>query len=158
MTIAIIIVSGVVAILGFVFAILFVVRTAVGRSRARAESDPLLAGARHVTAASFGGGEGMDVPSVAGVGMLGIASDALVFVLGMPHRSLSIPLARITDVTLERTLRVPGRIRRGSSPWLMVHWTDGRGGAAKAGFMVPNGPQWQAELLGRQGGLGEGLR
>ena len=149
--------AGVAVIVVFVVLLLALIRgiarRATAQAQASAEADPHLVGLIHITPALFGGGGGEAASRVVGNGVIGLSRGEVVFVLGYSRKVITIPRAAITDVTIDTTLRVPGRIRKGWRPWLMIRWTDSAGGASLAGFLLAEPARWRAELLGEPHGL-----
>lgn len=76
-----------------------------------------------------------------GNGVLALHPGRLVFVLGVPRRTIEIPLAQIHDVEVSKALRTPGRYARNGRPWLMVRWKapDGEG---VIGVLLPDPQRW----------------
>jgi hypothetical protein len=155
MQIALFVLSGALLVAGFVVvlvvSILRIGRRVAAKAAASAMTDPHLVGVAHLTPTLFGGGAGDGVPRVHGNGVIGMSRDEVTFVLAAPRRVITIPRTAITGASVDTTLRVPGRIRMGRRPWLMIHWTDSAGGAAVAGFLLAEPQRWCAELLGRPG-------
>ena len=152
-----IVLAGVAVIAVFVALLLTVIisisRRAAAKAQASAAADPHLVGLIHIAPALFGGGGGEGASRVVGNGVIGLSRNEAVFVLGSPRKVITIPRAAITDVTIDTTLRVPGRIRKGWRPWLMIRWSDSAGSASVAGFLLAEPARWRAELLGEPHGL-----
>ena len=124
----------------------FVIRFAVLRAYRGAEADPTIMGASRTVRCLYGGGDNDGMGSLVGNGVLAMTATSLVFVLGVPHRTMTIPRDSIRKVSQERTLRMPGRIRRGGFPWLVVEWSDNAGHLARAGFAIRDAQPWLIEL------------
>ncbi len=154
---ALIVLAGVALIAVFVVLLLAVIisisRRAAAKAQASAAADPHLVGLVHITPALFGGGGGEGASRVVGNGVIGLSRSEVVFALGYSRKVITIPRAAITDVTIDTTLRVPGRIRKGWRPWLMIRWTDSAGGVSLAGFLLAEPARWRAELLDEPHGL-----
>jgi hypothetical protein len=86
--------------------------------------------------ATYGGGDGDGFGRVRGLRQLAITEDAVTFDQFVTDRRLVIPRASVIGTSVDMTLRVPGRISRGTKPWLTISWTTPDGRVARSCFMV----------------------
>lgn len=132
------IVVGVVVALGV---LALTIRKIATSATVGALADPAVAGAISAAPALLGGIDAEGVGSTHGNGALALHRDRLVFVLGMPRRTIEIPLADVTSVEVAPALRMPGRYSRGGGPWLTVQWRQAEG-TGTAGVLVPEPKKW----------------
>lgn len=125
---------------GALFGLLAFVRWIQRRVETIAAADPELVDATLVVPSLMQGGQSESGNQLNGNGVLALFPDEVRFVVGVPHRTMTIPRAAITSVTVTKHLKLPGMRRAGGPPWLMVVWT-GQLGAQSTGFQTSRAPE-----------------
>ncbi len=138
----------VVVIVGFGLALFGIIYT-IGQSaarRARERADRVIEREGLAAIASYSvnllGSTSIARGGVRGVGVLVVTADAVEFRLGYGSTAISIPRASIVEVTIGKSFRIKGKLRRYRRPVVLtVRWTDA-GADHTSGFATG-----QAELI-----------
>ena len=141
MTTALAIVGGIAGLAVVLVVVSLLARRVAAKVTADALTDVATVGAIAVAPALLGGVSAPGIGRARGNGVLALHPGRLVFVLGVPRRTIEIPLAQIHDVEVSKALRTPGRYARNGRPWLMVRWKapDGEG---VIGVLLPDPQRW----------------
>lgn len=137
---------------GFVFGLLAFIRRVGRRAIASASADPDTVGATMMVPALMQGGQSDAGHRLNGNGVLALFPTEVRFVLALPHRTVRIPHASITSVSVTKRLRLPGVRKAGGPPWLMIVWT-GPVGSQSTGFQTPRATEL-SDILGGVGPTG----
>jgi hypothetical protein len=124
----------------------FVLKGVVKSATASAMADPATAGAITAAPALMGGIAAPGFGRTRGNGVLALHPDRLTFVLAVPRRVITVPIAAVTEVEVARTLKLPGKFTAGAGSWLMVRWSNTSdtdlAGDGTAGFLVADPERW----------------
>ena len=104
-----------------------VIRHVAGRPTSSAANDATLQGALVAVPALMEAGRSDSGGQLNGNGMLAVFPTEVRFVLGRPRRSVVIDRASIRDVQVTRHLSLPGIVRAGGPPWLILEWVSPEG-------------------------------
>ncbi len=121
------------------------VRGVAGRATQSAADDPATVGATMMVGVLMPGGQAASGTRLGGNGVLAILSHDVCFVLAVPRRVLTIPRREITSMAVTKSLRGPGRYRRGPMSFLVIEWTAADG-PHTVGFQTNRGNDLIAAL------------